>query len=262
MITSRNNPRIKYLCSLAKSKTRESEGVALAEGVHLLLDAARAGIGIRTVIMSESMSRHPEAARVHECALATGAEILEISDSCYDKISQLKSPEGVAAVVEISRRDLREAFTPDARLLVAAGVQDPGNAGALARVAEAAGVSGCIFLGGVDIHGAKFMRASMGSCFRLPCFAAGNSEFVELAQVFEMRLLAAHAGENSMAYDQVEYFPPVAICVGGEGQGIAPEILQISREIIRIPMSGETESLNVAVAAGIILYQARKAWSS
>ncbi len=260
MISSRSHPRIRALAALRTGKGRREERQVLAEGLRLAREALRYA-PVSALVVSESFLREERAGSLIKTARGRGAEVLEVSDSCYTKISDLKSPEGIAAVVRPREYAPDELLNGSARLLVAAGIQNPGNAGALVRVAEAAGASGCLFLEGVDLTHPRFIRAAMGGTFRLPCVAGEVGHFIEEAGRAGIRILAARAGTGSIDFSAADYSPPVAICVGGEGRGLPPEIERAADAAISIPMAAPVESLNAAVAAGIILYRAREAWS-
>jgi TrmH family RNA methyltransferase len=115
-------------------------------------------------------------------------------------------------------------------------------------------------LGGVDLAHPRFLRATMGSSFRLPCAEAGLSDFLEAVRRFPIKLIASVPDGDAIPYPGADFTPPVAICIGSEGSGLPAEIERISEYRVTIPMSGQVESLNAATAAGIILYQARLAW--
>ncbi len=262
MITSRNNRRVVALAALQQKKKRAETGRALAEGERLCAEAFQSNARVRTLVLSESFRQRPLAADLRDMATSAGAEILEVSASCYQKISALRSPDGAAVEFRIKLPELSPLLeAPAARLVVMAGVQDPGNAGAVARVAEAAGATGCVFLDGVDVHNPKFLRATMGSCFRLPCATTNGTMFLKQARQAKIRIMAASVGgDKVMSYEDADYPPPLAVCLGGEGSGLPEEIVRAADNLIVIPMAGKVESLNVAVAAGIILYRARRDW--
>lgn len=262
MITSRTNSTIKALAALQRRKDRLAQQRTLAEGIHLVRDALRSKINIIQLVISESGLAHAETPPLLNDAAERGIELLEINDACYDKLTALQSPEGIAAVLPIAELDASLLLTdPRARLLVAAGVQDPGNAGALARTAEAAGASGCIFLDGIDPWSPKFLRGTMGSAFRVPCASMSEPAFLAALPEQNLRLLCLAAGRSAtFSYDNADYAPPVALCVGGEGAGVSAALLSRAAQTLAIPMSGAIESLNAAVAAGIVLYRARAAW--
>lgn len=261
MITSRRNPRILTLASLATRKGRRETGCSLAEGAHLVRDALQIPGMAQEVILAEDASG--ECQGLAETARAVGVPILPVNRPCYEKISPLRSPEGIAAVVRIPEVEAEALLTEDARILFLVGIQDPGNLGAMVRVAEAAGAGGCLCIGGAEPDHPKAIRASMGSLLRLPC-ACVPCEADALAQLGKagVRLVAAALAPDAVAYTEADYGAPVAIALGGEGAGLPEAVLQHATQIVHIPMAGRTESLNVAVAAGILLYEARRTWEA
>lgn len=268
LISSRTNPLIKEIASLAQGKGRREVGRTFVEGFKITEEALRWSRPQMLIITTSSRSR---AEGLIKSATQHGILIQEMTDDCFAKFSQLKSPEGIAAVLPldsiccatrassaISSTDA--LFTAQAKLAVAAGIQDPSNAGAIARVAEAAGASGMVVVDGADCTNPKFLRAAMGSAFRLPCMNLNEEEFLQKAAAANLRLLASDAGARAIDYKSADYSPPVAICVGAEGQGLSDLFLQKAAHVVQIPMQGHPESLNVAVAAGILLYTANAAW--
>ncbi len=252
MITSRQNPRIKEFMQLAK---KSSDGRVLAEGVHLLREALACGVGLEAVL-TVPRSATPEVEAAVAEAAQRGVEIVEMSEDCFKKFSQLKSSETVALIYRQQEVAVAELVRPGARLAVLDNIQDPGNAGAMVRIAEATGMDGCIFVGGASPANGKFIRASMGTVFRVACLQLERSELLELAASGRIKLYATALNPQARPFNRVEYTASEAalgICFGSEGGGVAPEILELSEQIF-IPMAGRVESLNVAVAAGIVLY--------
>lgn len=255
MIISRHNPRIKALAALHQGRRRKETGLSLAEGVRVAREAllyAKA----ETLAISEKLRGTKAGEELEELARERGVEILPVTELCYNKISRLESPEGAAVVVRIRRIEIADLLTPVCRLVVGAGLQDPGNAGAIARTAEAAGATGCLFLDGIDPGHPRFLRGAMGSAFRLPCADGKTAAFLAAAAKIPVRILAAGADPAAFSYREADFTPPCAICIGGEGTGLPGEIIRGAERLITIPMAGKTESLNAAVAAGIILYGA------
>lgn len=250
MITSRSNQRIKDLAKLSQKKWRSD--VTIAEGIHLVNEALSSGIEVKCLVVSERGAAHAEAGSIIAAAQQQGVEVLSISEGCYRKISCLRSPEGIAAVIAIPK--ILPVFDRKAKLLVAAGIQDPGNAGALCRTAEAAGVSGCVFLSGVDLSSPAFLRATMGSIFRLPCATMAEQEFLSQAEENDIRILATTCEPAGTL--NPDFTPPAAICIGAEGTGLPSSLIAPAHQKLHIPMRQPVESLNAAVAAGILLYQA------
>jgi len=258
-IASRTHPRVKALASLQQRKHRQEECLTIAEGLHLAVEAFAAGAPVSALVVSRRASALDAVRELESRARAGGVEVVLLEDECYAKISALDSPEGVAVTVRVAPAPLGPMLAGAARLLVAAGVQDPGNAGALVRTAEAAGASGCVFLGGVDLSHPRFIRGAQTSSFRVPCAASGEAEFLAALARAKVRLVVADA-KQATDYREADYRPPVALAVGGEGRGVSRALVAAASARVSIPMTSPVESLNVAVAAGVLLYEARKHW--
>lgn len=259
LITSRANPRVRALAELRQSKHRQAQSLTLAEGLHLVVGAFASPVSIASLVVAERAFAHPDLPALEQQARARSVDILRLSDSCYDKITALDSPDGLAVTIRAAAVPLESLLTVTARLLVAAGVQDPGNAGALVRTAEAAGATGCIFLAGVDLSHPRFLRGAQASSFRLPCVSTSEADFLAALKSSPIRLLVADP-RKAADYRAADYTPPLAIVVGAEGQGVPPSLLAAADARVSIPMKPPVESLNVAVAAGVLLYQARLHW--
>ncbi len=207
-----------------------------------------------TLVLAEKLLETAAGETLENLARERGVEVLRVSDSCYQKISRLDNPEGAAVAIKIRRVEIPDLLTPECRLVVTAGLQDPGNAGAIVRVAEAAGATGCLLLDGIDPAHPRLLRGSMGSAFRIPCAGGRTADFIRAAEGSPLRILAATGDGGAIPYRKADYTPPAAVCIGGEGEGLPGEILLAAQQKIAIPMAGRGESLNAAVAAGIILY--------
>lgn len=218
-----------------------------------------AGFLLHEVILAEDASQ--ECLQLADTARERGIPVLSVNRSCYEKISPLRSPEGIAAVIGLPRVNPDALTGTNARLLLLCGVQDPGNLGALVRVAEAAGASGCLCVGGADPGHPKALRASMGSLLRLPCPSLENGEdALALLETAGIRLVATTLTRDAVPYTKGHFSPPLALALGGEGQGLPEALVERAAQRIHIPMAGRVESLNVAVAAGIVLYEAARHW--
>ncbi len=255
MITSRQNSRVKDLAALQRKTVRKETGLTIVEGGRIVKEALLYAEP-QTLVLSERLIGTNAGEELRDLALKRSIELLEIDESCYRKISGLKNPEGAAVVLTSSKISITDILTEDARLIVTAGIQNPGNAGAIVRVAEAAGASGCLFLDGIDLTHPGFLRAAAGSAFRLPCASAERTNFLATVRSSPIRILAATSTEDGVPYTEAVYNPPAAICIGAEGEGIPKDIIQAADSLIFIPMQEPVESLNAAVAAGIILYRA------
>ncbi len=260
-ITSRRNPLVRRLARLvADPAARRGEGVCVAEGPHLVREALAASVEVRTLVHTPEALARAEVRALVDAARDQDVDVVEMTASCYARFSALKSPEGLAAVAAWRPIGLEACLNADVRLVVLAGVQDPGNAGAVVRTALAAGAGGAVLCGGADPSHPGLVRASMGALFRLPLAISPMDELAARARSAGVRLLVAHA-RGAVDYRAADYRPPVAVVVGAEGGGVPPELVDLADARVTIPMAPGVESLNVAVAAGVLLYRARDQWS-
>ncbi len=239
---SDKNPLVKQIRRAVSRGSLTEDGYAVAEGVHLLEEALAAKCEIGAVIVAESARVHYPDARV-------------VSDRTFRELASTETPQGVIALVRppVSAWD-QMTRGDDALMVVLDGVQDPGNAGAILRAAEAFGASGAVFLKGtVNPYNPKCVRGSAGSVFRVPLMASveadeilGHTGIAWYAAMPRAQKLASEAGLAA----------PCGIIIGSEGHGVSP-VLAGRATGLRIPTFG-VESLNAAVAAGILLYEARR----
>lgn len=263
-IASRVNPRVKDWASLTERKERRRLGLTLAEGARLVLEglACRGDEALlrpAALLISDSGAERPEAGEAFERAGAMGLERYSLSDDCFAKVSGLKNADGLALILSFAETAGETELSTllrqgEARWLVAAGVQDPGNAGALARTALAAGCDGCLFLDGADPLSPKFLRGSMGAAFRLPCVGMAVDDFLAAWPGCGTRLVMASTADAA-DYRTAGFGDRWALLVGGE-RGVPDELAALSDTRVHIPLQGGVESLNLAVAAGIILFEA------
>lgn len=237
---------------------RERRGLALAEGVRLVEEAVAARVRIRQVAVSPALEGTPRGTALKAALASAGVPLAELADRALADLADTEHPQGVIAVVEPPRWS-SEALEPRAGdvVVVLDGVQDPGNVGAIARAALGLGAAGLIALKGTaELTNPKVMRGAMGALFRLPALAAGDQEFLDWA---------GRVGASIWVTDSTGERPggqrltaPVALVLGNEGAGIRPELERVASRRLSIPLSGGVESLNVAVAAGILLYEVRR----
>lgn len=266
-IASRANPRLKDWAGLNDRKNRDALGLTLAEGAKLVDEALRSGgeaarLNPSVLLISDSGAERREAGQLFQAAGEAGVERISVTDDCFDKLSGLKNADGLAVVLSIAPEPVNvpSLFSAaDARWLVAAGVQDPGNAGALARTALASGCGGCLFLDGADPLSPKFLRGSMGAAFRIPCLGMPAEEFAAAWPAGGKLVMAASGGEGAVYFRDVDYRPPLGLLVGGE-RGVPKALASLAEVRAHIPLRGGVESLNLAVAAGVILFEAERQW--
>lgn len=250
MITSTSNPQIKNLQQLRKkAKLRDEQGVFLAEGVKMYLEAPPESI--RKVYVSKSLYDERGAAF---CG-GHDAEILD--DRVFAAASDTKTPQGVICLVEQRRCRLEELLSSEHPfLMVLENIQDPGNLGTILRTAEGAGADGVILSRDcVDIYNPKTIRSTMGSVYRVPFLYADSLPDI-LARLKErgIRTYAAHL-QGKAFYDQEDYRQGTAFLIGNEGNGLTDSLSRLADEKILLPMHGKLESLNAAVAASILMYE-------
>jgi TrmH family RNA methyltransferase len=244
--------------SLQQRKARRRRGLAVAEGIRLVEEALAAGVAFRGVLVSPAAERSERGAALLRALGDRAVPIEEVTDRTLEELADTETPQGVIAVVECKRATLAEIRPePGCPVLVLDGVQDPGNVGTLLRTAFALGCSGAILLSGTaDPANPKVVRAAMGATFRLPAAMAGVGELEAWLKDREASLWAA-AAEGKPLF-RLEAPERLALAVGNEGAGLRPEVEALASESVSIPLARGAESLNVAVAAGIILYEATR----
>ena len=224
------------------------------EGEHLLTEAIRSGTRIEMVFVrsgSESI--------LERVPLAPDVEVLELPDEIFSSAVTTEMPQGIAALVVPRTFSLSEMLTGQQPLLVvAASLQDPGNLGTLVRSAEAFGAAGVVTLPGtVSLWNSKALRASAGSAFRLPVVAAGEDEVLSWLRRSEIQVFAAVA-ESGKSAAAIDFRGPAAILIGNEGRGLSADLIDAADQRVTIPCPGSVESLNAAIAASILLYEASR----
>jgi TrmH family RNA methyltransferase len=256
VIRSRSNAVVRRFRAL---KERAGGDLALLEGTKLVEEALAAGAEIVEAAVSARPARTPRGRALVESLGARGVPVRPMDDAVLGSISEAETSQGLLALAR------RPVFTEEAMLrgrpllLVAVGIQNPGNVGALLRAAEAAGATGAYLADGcADSFSWKALRGSMGSAFRLPHLRrAGARETLLRLNERGVATVAAVASGGT-PYDQADLARPVALVVGNEGAGLGDDLLSAVKARVSIPMRGRVESLNVAVAAGVLLFEAAR----
>jgi TrmH family RNA methyltransferase len=249
MITSNSNPRVKYVRRLqGERRFREREKQFVVEGTRWLAELANAGIAPTLVFATESWLNIPANAHLTR---PYGAALEVVSDPVMAAASDTQAPPGVLAVVPRVERPLPNKPT---LLLILDQLTNPGNLGTMLRTAAAAGVEGVLLgPGSVDATNPKVVRGAMGAHLRLPIHSPDWREIEALTGGLAIWIAAA---DGEVEYTAVDWRQPAALVVGSEAAGAGAEARQLARGGIHIPMHGGTESLNAAVAAGVILFEA------
>ncbi|MGC1454436.1 MAG: RNA methyltransferase [Nitrospirota bacterium] len=256
-ITSKDNSIIKYLRALSDPKFRRKEQVFLIEGVKMVEEALRDKVGVTTVVASPALVQH-HGKGVLKLAEARSIDILWIAERLVDAISESKTPQPVMAIVKMKEHSEDELFDHASKLIIICHqLQDPGNLGTIIRTVEAVGAAGIVLAPStVDPYSAKAIRASMGSILRLPVVRVGNAnEFLKLCKQRGFQTIAAVVtGDKS--HFALDLKKPTVIVLGQEGAGLPQDIMAEVDLRVRIPMVEAIDSLNVAVSAAAVLYEA------
>ena len=258
VITSRQNTIVKYVRGLRDKRTRETAGLFVTEGVKAVSEGVTNGIYPEKIIIS----RHGESQPWIKEILSrpdSPAEVVRVDDSVMQYMSETEAPQGILALFKmpgISLPDIR--IRPSSVFVVVEGVQDPGNVGTIVRTADAFGAHAVILTSGcADLYNAKTLRSTMGSVFHIPVVRdvdiSGLTAFLT-----DRGILTAVTSldETSRSLPEADLPRPLAVVLGSETKGVSPEICRIAGAKLKIPMEGLAQSLNVAVAAGIVLYEA------
>jgi len=233
---------------------RERRGLTLAEGIRLVEEALATRLPLRHAVISPALETTVRGRRLKAALVATGTPVELLEALEFDRLAATDHPQGVLAVVEPPRWQVG-ALRLSARepVLVLDAVQDPGNVGTMVRTAHALGAGGVVALPGTaELTNPKTLRASMGGYFRLPCVPMAEPEFLAWAASAGARVVVARAGgEHPRAWRGT----PLALVVGNEGAGVRPSLEAGAAGSVGIPIREGAESLNVGVAAGILLYE-------
>jgi TrmH family RNA methyltransferase len=251
MITSAHNKKIQELRALQRSsRERRDAGVFIVEGVRLLEEALSAGWQAQAVFYTENLE--PRGRRLLEGFAARGAALQPVLDSVLAAASDTETPQGVLAVLQMQTLPYPQKLN---FVLIPDQVRDPGNLGTMLRTAAAAGVQ-AVFLpaGVVDPFSPKVLRAGMGAHFRLPLLLLAWNEIQAEVARRGLRLYLAETG-SGVDYSLADFVSPLALIVGGEAEGAGVEAQALADQRVFIPMPGGSESLNAAVAAGVLLFE-------
>lgn len=253
MITSTSNARVKELVQLQKkSKVRNEQGVFLVEGVKMYQEIPQEQL-VKVYVSETFADKQKEEIN----RLKDRRKLEYLSDHVFQYVSDTKTPQGILCVVRqftYCLEDILEA--EDAHLLVLDNLQDPGNLGTILRTAEGAGVTGIIISKeSVDIYNPKVIRSTMGSIYRVPfVYVEDLKEAIAKVKAHGIFTYAAHLdGKNS--YDKEDYTKKTAFLIGNEGNGLRKEIADLADTWIRIPMQGQVESLNAAIATSVLMFE-------
>jgi len=255
-VASRQNARVKELRRAFHEAAPTVKGEVAIEGMHLLEEAIRAGLKLSSVFVSEPAA---ERARKLLPQLSAHTETLLLPDEIFAGAVPTETPQGIAALVKVKSFALDDALVPaPALLVIAAGLQDPGNLGTIVRSAEAFGATGLLLAERtVSPWNWKAVRASAGSMFRLPVVKVTLAEALAEVKRRGLRVLATSSHKGTQI-GECDLRGSVAIIIGNEGAGLPKDVLAQADEAVCIPQSPKVESLNAGIATSIILYEAAR----
>lgn len=254
-ITSVHNPRVKQWTDLLSKKGRDRAGKYIVEGIHLVKEAMQAGAEVECVVYDKDRPFPEELLPYRD----TRCEWIQVSDHVLAKCTTTQTPQSVFAVVSKHQTDSDLLWQQERPLVVVLdGVQDPGNVGTIIRSAEASGATGIILgKGTVDLYNPKTVRAAMGSLFRIPIFDGDLIPYLKEARERGIHVVSTSLEAERDCYE-LDWRRGIWFVVGNEGAGVSAAVSAEVDELITIPMQGQTESLNVAMATTVLLFEAMR----
>ncbi|MBD2388113.1 TrmH family RNA methyltransferase [Cylindrospermum sp. FACHB-282] len=254
MLTSLQNTLVKQIRKLHSTKERHKQELFLLEGTHLLEEALAVNYPLAVVCCTSQWQADHPVLWQEACSRCDRTEI--VSEEVLAAMATTVQPDGVVAAAKRSDRQTQVPFT--GLVLALETVQDPGNLGTIIRTAVAAGASGLWLKDGVDLDNPKVLRASAGQWFRLGMAVTEDLKAtVEQSQQAGMQVVATLASAN-LTYWQVDWRKPSLILLGNEGAGLSADLVRMADKQVKIPLSPGVESLNVAIAAALMLYEAQR----
>ncbi len=261
--------RLKELGKLKTKKERTRQGRFLVEGLRLCEEAAGSSWSIQTVMFTHSFGQKAREKALLKRLQSLKAELIQVKTQELARLSETVTAQGVICVVKAKRPSVEDVWKKDLQagskaelVLALEGITDPGNVGTLIRTADAFGATAVLLSPDtVELYNPKAMRSSMGSIFHVPVFDDVNiEEIIPQLKKRKFRIFGTHV-RRGRSLDQVRSSGRICLLIGSEAQGLSSNLLKLSDQTIRIPAWGKAESLNVAVAGGILLYELRKKWS-
>ncbi|MDI7864737.1 RNA methyltransferase [Rhizobiaceae bacterium n13] len=259
-ITSLANPIVKDIKALGQKKTRDETKSFMAEGLKLVIDAMELGWAIRTLVYSKAAKGKPTVEQLAARTVAHGGLVLEVSEKVMSAITRRDNPQMVVGIFEQRWKALREVRPKEGETWVALDrVRDPGNLGTIIRTADAAGASGVILVGETtDPFSLETVRATMGSVFAMPVVRTNVDEFIAWKRTSGAQVVATHLA-GSVDYRTIDYKrKPVVLLMGNEQSGLPEVLAKEADALARIPQAGRADSLNLAVATAVMLFEARR----
>ncbi|WP_409361321.1 TrmH family RNA methyltransferase [Bartonella heixiaziensis] len=259
-ITSLSNPIIKNLKALSQKKNRNREGIFMAEGLKLVIDALNLGWKIQTLIFSKNKLGNTAIENTAARTVANGGFVIKASQKVMESLTRRDNPQTVVGIFKQQWQPLEMIKGRIEDVYIALDrVRDPGNLGTIIRTADAVGAKGIILIGETtDPFSPEAVRATMGSIFSIPLYRINESAFLSWSNNFKGRIIGTHLKGN-VDYRKVDFENgPILLLMGNEQQGLPDILANCCDRLVRIPQSGRADSLNLAVATAIMLYEIRR----
>ena len=259
-VTSLSNPIVKDIKALANKKDRDETKSFMAEGLKLVIDALELGFEIRTLVYAKNVKEKPQVVQCATKTVARGGLVLEVSEKVLASITRRDNPQMVVGIFTQRWTPLRELKPQTGETYVALDrVRDPGNLGTIIRTADAAGASGVILVGeATDPFSMETVRATMGSVFAVPLVKTNIADFLAWKKTAGVEVVATHLA-GAADYRTIDYRKkPVVLLMGNEQSGLPDELARAADALARIPQAGRADSLNLAIATGVMLFEARR----
>jgi TrmH family RNA methyltransferase len=257
LITSPHNPHVKEAARLRDRRHREKQARTLIDGVRELRRAMRAGVRLVEVFLCDALCSSDDARSLLVELVESGAVLLRVNESIFQKLAFGQRAEGVLGVAETPRSTLSSlSLAENGLVAVLEGVEKPGNVGAVLRSADAAGVSAVLIADGrTDLYNPNTIRASLGTIFTMPLGDGAGDDAREWLREQKCSIVAARV-DGAVPYTAVDYRGPTAIVLGSEAAGLSPLWSGPDIQAVRLPMLGAADSLNVSVTAAVLFYEA------
>jgi RNA methyltransferase, TrmH family len=259
-ISSAANPLVKRVRALADRKHRRRESAFVVQGIQPVWQAVEAGAGIEVLIVAPDLLRHAGAAAMVAAQEAGGVRVARVSPELFGRIADRDGPSGLAAIVRSAPAALADLVAGESALFAALhSPGNPGNVGTIIRTASAVGCDAVILIGpSADPYDPAAVKASMGAIFTVPvALAPSAAAFLDWARSRAVAVAATSASGSVSCWD-ADLPLPLAVVLGSEGTGLPDHLLAAADLCVAIPMTGTAESLNLAVAAGVLLYEVRR----
>jgi TrmH family RNA methyltransferase len=259
-VTSLSNPIIKDIKALSNKKDRDETKSFMAEGLKLVIDALELGFEIKTLVYAKNVKDKPQVVQVATKTVARGGLVLEVSEKVLSSITRRDNPQMVVGIFTQRWTHLRDLKPTTRETYVALDrVRDPGNLGTIIRTADAAGASGVILVGeSTDPFSMETVRATMGSVFAVPLVKTNPAEFLAWKKGAGVQVVATHLA-GAVDYRTIDYRKkPVVLLMGNEQSGLPEDLAREADALARIPQAGRADSLNLAIATGVMLFEARR----